>query len=95
MIGMINNIKKLRTVKLNERGQIVIPEDIRKDFGINENTTLVIIEKQNELVLQKESDVLIKMEDEDKFWKHLSEEAMKRAWSKEDEVWDKFYKEMK
>ena len=87
------NIKKLRTVSLNERGQMVIPEDIRKDFGIRGATTLVIIEKNNELVLKKESEVLEVMEREDKFWKFLSREAMKRAWNKEDEIWDKIYKE--
>lgn len=87
------NIKKLRTVNLNERGQIVIPEDIRVDFGIENATTLIIMEKEGEIVLKKESDVLEAIENEDKFWKILSREAMKRAWSKEDEVWDKFYKE--
>ena len=91
---MINSkIKRLRTVNLNERGQIVIPEDIRQDFGIIGPATLVIIEKDNELVLKKESDVLIAMEGEDKFWKYFSIEAMKRAWSKEDEVWDKIFKQ--
>lgn len=87
------NIKKLRTVNLNERGQIVIPEDIRADFGIENATTLIIMEKEGEIVLKKESDVLEAIENEDKFWKILSREAMKKAWSKEDEVWDKFYKE--
>mgnify|MGYP001566412762 FL=1 len=92
---MINTtIRKLRTVNLNERGQIVIPEDIRKDFGIKGATTLIIIEKNDELVLKKESDILESMES-DKFWKFLSRKAMKRAWSKEDKIWDKIYKENK
>ena len=85
--------RRLRTVSLNERGQIVIPEDIRKDFGLEKNATLVIIEKGDELVLKKESDVLTAIEDEDKTWKFFSMESMKRAWSKEDEIWDKIYKE--
>jgi len=86
-------IKRLRTVNLNERGQIVIPEDIRKDFGLEVPGTLVIIEKGDELILKKESDVLTAMEGEDKFWGYFSIEAMKRAWSKEDEVWDKVFKQ--
>lgn len=88
------NIKKLRTVSLNERGQIVIPEDIRNDFGLKGATTLVIIEKEGEIVLKKELDVLEAMENDDKFWKVLSREAMKSSWGKEDEIWDKFYKDL-
>lgn len=87
-------IKKLRTVNLNERGQIVIPEDIRKDFGLEASSTLVMMEKGNEIVIKKESDVLQAME-EDKFWAALSAESMKNAWSKEDEIWDKIYKDSK
>lgn len=30
-----------------------------------------------------------------KFWKYFSIEAMKNAWSKEDERWDKVYRDKK
>lgn len=88
-------IKKLRTVNLNERGQMVIPEDIRNDLGLKGPLTLVIIKKDDELIIKKELDVLTTMEYEDKFWKYFSIEAMKKAWSKEDEIWDKIFKESK
>lgn len=42
---------------------------------------------------KKEAEVLDHLE-EDKFWKSLSMESMKRAWSKEDKVWDKVFKEV-
>ncbi|MBI2652158.1 AbrB/MazE/SpoVT family DNA-binding domain-containing protein [Candidatus Woesearchaeota archaeon] len=87
------HIKKLRTVNLNERGQIVIPEDVRKDFGLDKATTLVLIEKKGEIVLKKESDVLNAIEGEDRLWNALQGEAIKKAWSKEDEVWDKIYRD--
>ena len=94
LIIMTNtNVRKIRTVSLSERGQIVIPEDIRKDFGLEGAETLLIMEKENELVLRKESDFL-KAVEEDKFWKVLSRKAIKEAWSKEDEIWDKAYKDM-
>ena len=85
--------KRIRTVIVNERGQIVIPEEVRKDFEISKGSTLVLIEGEKELLLKKESDVLKIIEDEGKFWKSLSRESLKRAWSKEDDVWDKAYKE--
>ena len=84
---------KVRTVSVNGRGQIVIPEDIRKDFGIAGESTLVLIERGREIVLRKESDVLEAMENEDKFWIAMSHAAMERAWNKEDEIWDKIYSE--
>lgn len=51
-------IKKIRTVSLNDRGQIVIPEDIRKDFGIEGSSILVLIERDGEIVLRRERDIL-------------------------------------
>lgn len=85
--------RKIRTVSVNERGQIVIPEDMRKDFGIESNTTLVMIERKGEIVIKKEADVLNAIEEEDKFWKSLSKVSMAKAWNKEDRIWDKLYKE--
>lgn len=82
--------EKLRTVNISNRGQLVVPEDIRKDLGIRGEATLVLIEKHGEIVLKKESDVLRALEDI--FWKRLSEEAIKRAWVKEDEIWDNIFK---
>lgn len=91
-IKMINmSDTKMRTVNVNERGQLVIPEDIRRDFGIREGSTLVMIERQKEIVLIKESDALEAMGQEGRFWKTLSQEAMKSAWSREDEIWDKIF----
>ena len=91
MINMNNmKMKKIRTVSVNERGQLVIPEDIRKDFGIRGGTTLVMIKTSGELVLRKESEVINAIED--KFWGAMASRAMTDAWGKEDEIWDKFAK---
>ena len=84
--------KKIRAVQVNPRGQIVIPEDMRQDFGIECNSTLILLERGNQIILKKELDVLKIMEDEEKFFEKMTKEAMKRAWTKEDEVWDKIYK---
>lgn len=69
----------------------MIPEDIRKDFEIGENTTLVMIERDGELVIKKETDILSALENEDKFWRTLSNNALPRMWSEEDKIWDKIY----
>lgn len=85
---------KIRTVSVNDRGQIVIPEDIRRDFGIDSATTLVIVERGKELVIKKEAEVLAALGDET-FWRTASRASLNRAWSKEDAVWDEFFRKEK
>jgi AbrB family looped-hinge helix DNA binding protein len=79
---------RMRTVSVNERGQIVIPEEIRDNMGIRANSILVLIEKDGELTIKKESDVIAAI-DEDLLWRRLSRESLPRMWEKEDAVWDK------
>ena len=88
MIGMKTiTSRRIRTVSVNERGQLVIPEDIRRDFGIKGNSTLVLLEYSEGLVLKKESEVFEALDSI--FWEALSKKALRNAWSREDEVWDK------
>ena len=87
-----SNNAKIRTVHINSRGQLVVPEDIRKDLEITGEATLVLIEKGGEIVIKKESDVLKRM-GEDTFWKSLSQESMKKAWENEDEIWDDIWRD--
>ena len=94
MINM-NNIKRIRTVNMNDRGQIVIPEDVRKGMGIGSGTSLVLIEKDKEIVLRREKDVATSMGNEEQFWQVVSESGLKNAWSEEDEIWNKYYNKVK
>ncbi|MCR4369173.1 MAG: AbrB/MazE/SpoVT family DNA-binding domain-containing protein [archaeon] len=78
---------------MNNRGQIVIPEEIRNSLGLKGKDTLVLIEKDGEIILRKESVVANKIESEDGFWQKISEKSLEGAWGKEDEVWDKIASE--
>lgn len=40
-----------KTVKLNKKGQLVIPQEIREKMGIKMNQTLVIFTRGNETIL--------------------------------------------
>ncbi len=86
------NDKKIRTVQVNDRGQVVIPEDVRNDLGIKGGSTLVMIKKEDEIVLKKESSVLEAIDSDAIFWKAISAASLQRAWGKEDEIWDKIAK---
>lgn len=44
----------LRTVKVGERGQIVIPKDIRDVFSIESGETLIITGHKNKITIMKE-----------------------------------------
>lgn len=88
--------QKIKTVAMNDRGVIVIPEEMRDDLGLEGKTTLVLVESGNEIIIKKEEDVTkLVTASEDDVWKKLSEESLRRAWEKEDVIWDKIAKKMK
>ena len=41
----LTNLTMLATLKVSSKGQIVIPETIRKNFNITQGTNLILIEK--------------------------------------------------
>lgn len=81
--------RRIRTVKVNDRGQLVIPEDVREDLHIGVNTTLVLLQRGDEIVLRKEADVL---DDLEGGWRDIARHSLARAWDAEDDVWDAHYK---
>jgi len=80
---------RIRTVLMNDRGQIVIPEEIRNDLKLKPKETLVLIEKDGEITIRKESSIAEKIISEDEFWNKVSKKSLENAWDKEDKVWDK------
>ncbi len=83
----------MRTVVVNDRGQIVIPEEIRQDMGLKAGTTLVLLESKNQLLLRKESEVMkmISLADEKRFWGTLASRSLSSAWDEKDDVWESEY----
>ncbi|MBI3587598.1 AbrB/MazE/SpoVT family DNA-binding domain-containing protein [Candidatus Micrarchaeota archaeon] len=82
----------MRTVILNDRGQIVIPEEVREGMGLKPGEALVLLEVGKEILLRKEASVvrdLVEIEGERRFWRALSEKSLERAWDREDEAWEK------
>ncbi len=85
----------IETIKVSSRGQIVIPERIRKELDIGEGTKLILIEKNNTIVLEKESQFIKKINDinpESLGWLALAENSLKKIWDnkKDDETWGKY-----
>ena len=65
------------TTKMSSRGQVVIPLDLRK--GINEGDKLIVIRKDDEIILKKNISE----------WTLLSEKSLAKTWlnKEEDEAW--------
>ena len=83
----------LKTIKLSEKGQISIPEDIRKGMRLKKGDKLVLVAKGDQLILQKADSFLKKagIEEESIGTMLLSEETLKKDWDNEyDERWNKY-----
>ena len=65
------------TTKMSSRGQVVIPLDLRK--GINEGDKLIVIRKDDEIILKKSIPETALM----------SEKSLEKTWlnKEEDEIW--------
>ena len=68
---------QIDTTKMSSRGQVVIPLDLRK--GINEGDKLIVIRKNDEIILKKSIP-------ETALW---SEKSLAKTWlnKEEDEAW--------
>lgn len=85
----------IETIKVSSRGQIVIPERIRKDLEIKDGTKMVLIEKNNSIIIEKEETFMNKLnsiELEKLGWLALAETSLKKIWDnkKDNEVWGKY-----
>ena len=76
----------LKTVKVSDKGQIAIPQDMREGVGIEKGDTLIIIQEDNKLLLEVISK---KMKDDFKDILRLSEHSLKKVWdNKQDDGWE-------
>ena len=92
----------MEIIKTSSRGQIVIPEEVRKRHKIKEGTKLVLLEDDDRIILEKEEvfealvkrkmHVLGQKEAETLNLMMASEKSLAKDWnSEEDDVWDKLY----
>ncbi len=70
-------------ITVGEKGQIVIPKEIRKDFHIEKGTKLLIREDHETITIKP---IIL---DEKHFLMLLSESSLKKVWdNKYDQRWD-------
>lgn len=88
----------IETIKVSSKGQIVIPEELRKELGIKEGTKLILITEENKIIIEKEAEFLHRIKGMDKEkagWLALAEESLKEIWDnpKDKKVWKKYLKD--
>lgn len=86
----------IELINVSSKGQIVIPEKIRKRLGIKPHSKLVLLEKEGTLILKKEEEVAKLLEysesKETIGWMALAEQSLKEVWDnpKDSRVWKKY-----
>ena len=86
----------MEIISVSSKGQIVIPERVRKYLKINAGTRLVMIEREGTLMLKKEDQVTKHIEESERKeefgWMILAEKSLKEIWDnpKDDKAWTKY-----
>ena len=86
----------MEIISVSSKGQIVIPERVRKYLKINAGTRLVLIEREGTLMLKKEDQVVRHIEEgerkEEFGWMVLAEKSLKEIWDnpKDDKAWTRY-----
>jgi AbrB family looped-hinge helix DNA binding protein len=77
----------IQTITVSSKGQIVIPEEVRRELAIKDGTRLVLVERGGKIVLEKEKQLIMKMEKLG--WLLLAESSLAKDWlaKEEDEAW--------
>ncbi len=77
----------IRVISVSSKGQIVIPEEFRKELNLKKGTHLVMIKEGSTLFLKREKDV------KDEFFDLLkiSEKSLEDIWgSEKEDIWNKY-----
>lgn len=87
---------ELKTVKVSQKGQIVIPTSIQRELKIKKGDELILVKKGRKIMLEKPEKFAKEFKDEFKDLLKLSEHTMKKLWAnKEDEIWNEYLKDKK
>ena len=80
-------------VKVTAKGQIAIPIIIRESAQIKEGDSLLIVEKQGNILLKKTKSLDREITDDFKDIVKFTELSLKKVWNtKEDELWERYRK---
>ncbi len=78
----------IRTIRVSEKGQIALPKDVRESAKIDIGDSLILIQKDKKIMLEKAEIIESKTKEDFKDLVKLSEMSLKSLWdNEEDEIW--------
>jgi len=86
----------LELITVSTKGQIVIPENLRKRLKIEPGTKFILIEKNGDIILKKEETIISYLEHDERKetegWLALAEQSLKDLWDnpKDEKTWKKY-----
>ena len=90
---ILTNDMIIKTIKVSDKGQIAIPQEMREEAGIKRGEELIIIQDNGTILLEKSQKVAMKMKDDFKDLLKFSEQALKSVWdNKADDIWNDYLK---
>ena len=91
---MVSKMNTLETIHVSSRGQIVIPEAMRKNMKIKQGAKLVMVQENERIILQTEESFLehLAAAQEREGWRTLSSKSLAKVWgnTKDDEIWSRY-----
>ena len=83
----------MKTIRVSEKGQIAIPQQMRETLGIERGDELVVIQIDNKILLEKSQKIELKIKDDFKDILKFSEKSLKEVWdNKSDDIWNQYLK---
>lgn len=67
---------EIKTIKLSEKGQLVLPQAMRERAGFRPGATVVLIERDGRIFIELAERVAQKLENDFAAWDRLSDEAL-------------------
>ena len=81
----------MKTIRVSDKGQIAIPQNMRTTLGIERGDDLVVIQLDNKILLEKAQKMEQKVKDDFKDILKFSEQSLKEVWdNKEDDIWNQY-----
>lgn len=86
----------MEIVNVSSKGQIVIPEKVRKKLGIKTGSKLVLLDKEGTLLLKREEEVVKHIEEGERKetigWMILAEKSLEKVWDnpKDEKNWKRY-----
>ena len=84
---------EIRTITLSGKGQVSIPQSIRRYMGLHKGEKLMLIAEKGSIIIKKAKEIMkqLELKAESKEAMLVSEESLKKDWeNKYDERWNKY-----